>query len=82
MMDRLEQHYGDMQDIEFTVERGTLYMLQTRSGKRTAAAACGSRVDLVDEGVIDRGRRAAARGSRSSSTNCCGRPSIRATTIR
>ena len=53
-MDRLEQHYGDMQDIEFTVERGTLYILQTRAGKRTAAAAVRVARDMVDEGVIDR----------------------------
>ena len=53
-MDTLEQHYGDMQDIEFTVERGTLYILQTRAGKRTAAAAVRVARDMVDEGVIDR----------------------------
>jgi len=50
---KLEQHYRDMQDIEFTVQRGTLYMLQTRTGKRTAAAALKIAADLVDEGVID-----------------------------
>jgi pyruvate,orthophosphate dikinase len=49
---RLEQHYRDMQDIEFTVERGRLYMLQTRSGKRTARAALKIAVDLAQEGVI------------------------------
>ena len=43
-----------MQDIEFTIERGTLYMLQTRTGKRTAAAAVRIARDLVEEGVIDR----------------------------
>ena len=53
-MERLEHHYRDMQDIEFTVERGTLYILQTRSGKRTAAAAVKVACDLVNEGVIDR----------------------------
>ncbi|HEY8013209.1 MAG TPA: pyruvate, phosphate dikinase, partial [Dongiaceae bacterium] len=53
-MDTLEQHYGDMQDIEFTVERGTLYILQTRAGKRTAAAAVRVAREMVDEGVIDR----------------------------
>ena len=41
--DRLEQHYKDMQDLEFTVQQNKLYMLQTRNGKRTAAAACGWR---------------------------------------
>ncbi len=50
---RLEQHYRDMQDMEFTIENGTLYMLQTRNGKRTAAAALKIAVDLVDEGMID-----------------------------
>ncbi len=49
----LELHYKDMQDMEFTVERGTLFMLQTRTGKRTGAAAVKIAVDLVDEGVID-----------------------------
>ncbi len=51
--ERLEQHFHDMQDIEFTVERGTLYVLQTRSGKRTAAAAVRVATDMVDEGLID-----------------------------
>ncbi|MFC4076719.1 pyruvate, phosphate dikinase [Salinithrix halophila] len=50
----LETHYEDMQDIEFTVERGKLYILQTRSGKRTAHAAVKVAVDLVKEGVIDK----------------------------
>ena len=53
-MNRLESHYTDMQDIEFTVEEGSLYLLQTRSGKRTAAAALKVARDLVEEGVIDR----------------------------
>jgi pyruvate,orthophosphate dikinase len=53
-MDRLEQHYREMQDIEFTIERGSLYVLQTRTGKRTAAAAVKIARDLVEEGVIDR----------------------------
>jgi pyruvate, orthophosphate dikinase len=53
-MDRLEQHYREMQDIEFTVERGELYILQTRSGKRTAAAAVKIARDLVEEGLISR----------------------------
>ena len=51
--EKLERHYRDMQDIEFTVQRGTLYMLQTRTGKRTAAAALKIAADLVDEGLID-----------------------------
>ena len=49
----LEDHYRDMQDMEFTIENGKLYMLQTRNGKRTAAAALKIAVDLVDEGMID-----------------------------
>ncbi|MGI9170206.1 MAG: pyruvate, phosphate dikinase [Caulobacteraceae bacterium] len=51
---RLEAHYRDMQDIEFTVERGRLYLLQTRSGKRTARAALKIAVDLAQEGLIER----------------------------
>ena len=51
--DRLERHYCDMQDIEFTVERGSLYLLQTRTGKRTATAAIRVAIDMVDEGLID-----------------------------
>lgn len=50
----LEDHYRDMQDIEFTVERGRLFMLQTRTGKRTARAAVKVAVDMADEGLIDR----------------------------
>jgi pyruvate,orthophosphate dikinase len=53
IMSTLEQHYKDLCDIEFTVERGKLWMLQTRVGKRTAAAAFRVAVQLVDEGVID-----------------------------
>ena len=49
---RLEKHYRDIQDIEFTVQRGTLYMLQTRAGKRTAPAALKIAVDFVNEGLI------------------------------
>ena len=48
----LENHYHDMQDMEFTVEKGKLYMLQTRNGKRTAAAAIKIACDLIDEGMI------------------------------
>src|SRR4029077_10146167 len=51
---RLETHYRDMQDIEFTVERGRLYMLQTRNGKRTAKAALKVAVDLASEGLISK----------------------------
>ncbi len=50
----LEKHYRDMQDVEFTIEDGKLYMLQTRSGKRTAPAALRMAVDMVKEGLINR----------------------------
>ena len=50
---RMETYFKDMQDMEYTVERGTLYFLQTRNGKRTAAAALKIACDLVDEGLID-----------------------------
>jgi pyruvate,orthophosphate dikinase len=50
--DRLEHHYRDMQDLEFTIERGRLYMLQTRNGKRTAQAAVKIAVDMVEAGII------------------------------
>ncbi|MXO72218.1 pyruvate, phosphate dikinase [Alteraurantiacibacter buctensis] len=53
VFDLLERHYRDMQDIEFTVERGKLWMLQTRSGKRTAKAALRMAVEMVGEGLID-----------------------------
>jgi len=51
---RLEAHYRDMQDIEFTVQQGKLWMLQTRSGKRTAKAALKIAIDMVEEGLIDK----------------------------
>ncbi|HYY65159.1 MAG TPA: pyruvate, phosphate dikinase, partial [Gaiellaceae bacterium] len=53
-MRRLEEHYRDMQDIEFTVEEGRLYLLQTRSAKRTAPAALKAAVEMVEEGLITR----------------------------
>jgi pyruvate,orthophosphate dikinase len=52
--DRLEQHYKEMQDVEFTIERGKLWMLQTRNGKRTAKAAVKIAVDMVNEGLISK----------------------------
>ncbi|MDE2390249.1 MAG: pyruvate, phosphate dikinase, partial [Rhodospirillales bacterium] len=52
--DILEKHYQDMQDIEFTVQRGKLYMLQTRAGKRTAEASLRIAVEMANEGLIDR----------------------------
>ncbi|MBP3461925.1 MAG: pyruvate, phosphate dikinase [Bacilli bacterium] len=53
LAEKLENHYKDMQDMEFTIEDGKLYFLQTRNGKRTAAAAIKIACDLVDEGMID-----------------------------
>lgn len=53
---RLEDHYGEMQDLEFTVQEGTLYILQTRDGKRTGPAALKIAVDMVDEELIDQER--------------------------
>jgi pyruvate,orthophosphate dikinase len=53
--ERLERHYRDVQDLEFTIERGKLYMLQTRAAKRTAAAAVRIAVDMVGEGIITEG---------------------------
>jgi pyruvate, orthophosphate dikinase len=53
-LERLEAHYRDMQDVEFTVDEGQLYILQTRTGKRTAAAALRIVVEMVDEGLIAR----------------------------
>ena len=52
-MAQLEEHYRDLCDIEFTIERGKLWMLQTRVGKRTAAAAFRIATQLIDEGLID-----------------------------
>ncbi len=54
--DRLEKHYHDMQDMEFTVQQGVLYILQTRNGKRTGQAAVRCAVEMVDEGLIDRNK--------------------------
>src|SRR5205823_3819297 len=51
---RLEHHFHDMQDIEFTVQEGTLYLLQTRTGKRTAPAAVRIAVEMAQEGLIDK----------------------------
>ncbi len=52
--DRLEKHYKDMQDMEFTIQEGTLYFLQTRNGKRTAPAALRMAIEMVEEGLIDK----------------------------
>ena len=52
--DKLELHYKDMQDMEFTIQRNKLWMLQTRNGKRTSAAALKIAVDMCNEGLIDK----------------------------
>lgn len=54
LADELERHYGDMQDLEFTIEEGKLFILQTRNGKRTATAALQVAVDMVAEGIISK----------------------------
>ena len=75
VMKQLENHYRDMCDIEFTIEQGRLFMLQTRVGKRTAAAALRMAVEMVSEGLIDEQRSGAARRSPRSSTSSCTRSS-------
>ena len=72
----LERHYRDMQDLEFTVEQGKLWMLQTRSGKRTAKAALRIAVELANEGLITQRRGGDAHRSGARSTSSCTRPSI------
>jgi len=57
---QLEQHYRDVQDMEFTVERGKLWMLQTRTGKRTAQAAVKIAVDMANDGLITKEKRSSA----------------------
>ena len=78
----LEKHYRDMQDLEFTVEQGKLWMLQTRTGKRTAKAALRIAVELANERPDHAGRGGDARRSRRRSTSCCIRPSIRRPSAR
>ena len=73
---RARAHYRDMQDIEFTVQHGKLFMLQTRSGKRTAQAALKIAVDMAARRADHRGGGGAARRSRPRSTSCCTRRSI------
>ncbi|GAE76861.1 pyruvate, phosphate dikinase [Cutibacterium acnes JCM 18918] len=77
-MKKMESHYRDMQDMEFTVENGKLYLLQTRNGKRTAAAALKVARDLVDEGVITK-EEASCGSSRLSLISSCTRRSTRTT---
>jgi pyruvate,orthophosphate dikinase len=67
----LEKHYRDMQDIEFTVQEGRFYMLQTRSGKRTGRAAVRIAVEMVAEGMIERAGSAAAGVRRSTCSPSC-----------
>ena len=67
----LESHYGDMQDTEFTVEEGSLYMLQTRNAKRPAQAAVRFAVDAVEEGLLDKARGDRHDRRRRGSTRCC-----------
>ena len=62
---KLEKHYKDMQDVEFTIERGKLWMLQTRNGKRTAKSTIKIAVDMANEGLINRGRSCVACYTRS-----------------
>jgi pyruvate,orthophosphate dikinase len=69
VFDRLEAHYRDMQDIEFTVQDGRLWILQTRSGKRTTHAALKIAVDMAEEGLIDRDQ-AVARIDPRLATGC------------
>ena len=76
VFDRLEKHYRDMQDIEFTIQDGKLWMLQTRSGKRTAKAALKIAVDLVAEGLIIAARGRACASTPPRSTSSCTPPSI------
>ena len=78
-MGRLERHYRDMQDIEFTVEDGALFLLQTRSAKRTAAAALKAAVSMSEEGLISQ-EEAVARIDPGSSTSSCIRGSTRTRT--
>ena len=71
----LERHYSDMQDTEFTVEEGRLYMLQTRNAKRPAQAAVRFAVDAVEEGLLDARPRRSRRSTPPRSTRCCTRRS-------
>ena len=76
VFDLLERHYRDMQDIEFTVERGKLWMLQTRSGKRTAKAALRIAVDMAQRGADHARRRRCCASIPRRSTSCSTRRSI------
>jgi pyruvate, orthophosphate dikinase len=71
----LEKHYRDMQDVEFTIERGRLWMLQTRNGKRTAKAAVKMAVDMANEGLISKRRSRDARDPQAG--RCAAAPAVR-----
>ena len=73
----LEKHYRDMQDLEFTIEKGKLWMLQTRSGKRTAKAALRIAVELANEGLVSREEAVTRVDPAALEFSCCIRPSIR-----
>ncbi|MFR5091653.1 MAG: PEP/pyruvate-binding domain-containing protein [Adlercreutzia equolifaciens] len=76
IFDVLENHFRDMCDIEFTIEQGKLWMLQTRAGKRTAAAALRIAIEMEKEGLITK-EEAIMRVAPTSSTSCCTRSSTR-----
>ena len=80
--DRLEQHYRDMQDMEFTIQEGKLWMLQTRIGKRTAKAALKIAVDMAEEGLISQGRRGAPHRSGVARPAAASHPRSRAPSAR
>ena len=77
--DALERHYRDMQDIEFTVQEGRLYILQTRSGKRTAAAAVRIAVEMAREGLFDDRHRPRTRADKAGRPRSCASSRIRCT---
>ena len=81
MAEVLEKHYGDMQDMEFTIERGKLFMLQTRNGKRTAKSALKIAVDMVAEGLVTK-QKHSSRLILHSLTHCSIRHSIRMRSAR
>ena len=72
---RLEKHYREMQDVEFTIERGKLWMLQTRNGKRTAKAAVKIAVDMANEGLISRDE--AVQRVDAGASGCAAAPALR-----
>ena len=79
---QLERHYGDIQDTEFTIEEGRLYMLQTRNAKRPAQAAVRFAVDAVGEALLTKARGDRRRSTPHHSTRCCTPHLIRRPTTR